>query len=163
AAPDTTAEKYWPQWRGPQATGVSTTADPPIEWSETKNVRWKTEIPGRGSPSPLVWGDRVFLLSAVPAALNGAEAHAPQGGRQPRQAHKFVVMALDRKTGRIAWERTAREWGPNEASHPENGPYASSSAITDGKYVYAFFAPAGLYAYDMDGKLAWEKDLGDKQ
>jgi outer membrane protein assembly factor BamB len=163
AAPATTAEKYWPQWRGPYATGVSKTADPPIEWSETKNVKWKVEIPGRGSASPIVWGDRVFVLTAVPAGASGAEAHAPQGGRKPRQTHKFVVMALDRKTGKVAWERTAREWVPNEGSHPDNGTYASSSAITDGRYVYAFFDSAGLYAYDMDGTLIWEKDLGDKQ
>ena len=162
-APDTAAEKYWPQWRGPHATGVSKTADPPVEWSETKNVRWKTEIPGRGSASPIVWGDRVFVLTAVPAAATGADVHAPQGGRKPRQTHKFLVVALDRKTGKVVWERTAREWVPNEGSHPENGTYASSSAITDGKYVYAFFDSAGLYAYDMDGTLIWEKDLGDKQ
>ena len=163
AAPDTAAEKYWPQWRGPHATGVSKTADPPVEWSETKNVRWKTEIPGRGSASPIVWGDRVFVLTAVPAETSGGDVHAPQGGRKPRQTHKFLVVALDRKTGKVVWERTAREWVPNEGSHPENGTYASSSAITDGKYVYAFFDSAGLYAYDMDGTLIWEKDLGDKQ
>src|SRR6186713_3384610 len=157
------AGRYWAQWRGPEATGVSRTATPPVEWSETKNVRWKTEIPGRGSASPIVWGDRVFVLSAVPAELSGPDAHAPQGGRKPRQTHKFTVIALDRRTGKIAWERTARESVPNEGAHPENGTYASSSAITDGKYVYAFFDSAGLYAYDMDGKLIWEKDLGDKQ
>jgi outer membrane protein assembly factor BamB len=161
AAPDTTAERFWPQWRGPYATGVSRTADPPVEWSETKNIRWKTEIPGRGSSSPVVWGDRVFVLTAVPAVADAAAAHNPRGGLQ-RIAHRYVVMALDRKTGKIAWERTARESIPHEASHPENGTYASSSAITDGQHLYAFFDSEGLYAYDMDGKLLWEKDLGDK-
>src|SRR5262245_11412797 len=163
AAPDTTAEKYWAQWRGPYATGVSKTADPPVEWSESKNIRWKVEIPGRGSSSPIVWGDYVFVLSAVPAGLTGPAAHAPQGGSQPRPTHRFIVMALDRKSGKVAWERTAREWVPNEGSHSENGTFASASAVTDRRYVYAFFDSAGLYAYDMDGKLVWEKDLGDKK
>jgi outer membrane protein assembly factor BamB len=76
--------------------------------------------------------------------------------------HRFVVMALDRRDGHIAWERTAREEAPHEASHPDNGTWASSSAVTDGQHVIAFFESRGIYAYDMDGKLVWEKDLGDK-
>src|SRR5512138_1776273 len=88
AATDTTAEQYWPQWRGPYATGVSKTADPPVEWSETKNVRWKVELPGRGSGTPVIWGDRVFVLSAVPAVANGAASHEPRGA-QPRVPHRF--------------------------------------------------------------------------
>ena len=163
AAADTTSEKYWPQWRGPYATGVSKTADPPIEWSETKNIRWKVEIPGRGSGTPVVWGDKVFVLSAVPVGVDPAGAHAPLGGSHERVPHKFVVMALDRKTGRTIWERTSREVPPHEGSHPQWGTYASSSAMTDGQRVYAFFDSFGLYAYDMDGKLLWEKDLGDKK
>src|ERR1700751_5709443 len=73
------AEQYWPQWRGPYATGVSKTADPPIEWSETKNIRWKVELPGRGSGTPVIWGDKVFVLSAVPAVDNGDKSHEPRG------------------------------------------------------------------------------------
>src|ERR687889_1504864 len=76
----TTAEKYWPQWRGPYATGVSRTADPPIEWSETKNIRWKVEIPGRGSGTPVIWGDKVFVLSAVSVVSKGAASHEAGGG-----------------------------------------------------------------------------------
>jgi outer membrane protein assembly factor BamB len=163
ASPDTTSEKYWPQWRGPHATGVSKTADPPVEWSETKNVRWKTEIPGRGSASPVIWGDKVFVLSAVPVGVDGAASHQPRGGVRPAVAHKFVVMAIDRKTGKVAWEKTAREAMPHEGSHQQFGTYASSSAFTDGERVYAFFDSFGLYAYDMNGKLLWEKDLGDKK
>lgn len=162
AATDEAAEQYWPQWRGPYATGVSRTADPPVEWSETKNIRWKVEIPGRGSGTPVIWGDRIFVLSAVPAVENGAASHEPRGG-SPRVAHKFVVMALDRKTGKTIWERVAREHTPHEGSHPQWGTWASSSAMTDGERVYAFFDSFGLYAYDMNGKLLWEKDLGDKK
>ncbi len=163
AAADTTSQQYWPQWRGPNATGVSTTADPPIEWSETKNVRWKTEIPGRGSGTPVIWGDKVFVLSAVPVGVDAAASHQARGGVQPRIAHRSVVMALDRKTGRLLWERTARETMPHEGAHPQFGTYASSSAMTDGERVYAFFDSFGLYAYDMNGKLLWETDLGDKK
>jgi outer membrane protein assembly factor BamB len=163
AAPDPMAERFWPQWRGPYANGVSKHADPPLEWSETKNIRWKVEIPGRGSASPVVWGDRIFLLSAVPLSLTGAAAHSPQGGVQPRNRHRFIVLAIDRKTGKTLWQRVARENRPHEASHQDNGTYASSSAITDGRRVFAWFESQGMYVYDMDGKLLWSKDLGDKR
>jgi len=162
ASSDSTTQKYWPQWRGPYATGVSRTADPPLEWSETKNIRWKVEIPGRGSGTPVIWGDRVFVLSAVPAVENGAASHEPRGA-SAKVPHKFAVMALDRKTGRTIWERTAYEHTPHEGSHPQWGTWASSSAMTDGERVYAFFDSFGLYAYDMDGKPLWQKDLGDKK
>jgi outer membrane protein assembly factor BamB len=153
----------WAQWRGPHATGVSTTANPPLEWSETKNVRWKVEIPGRGSASPVVWGDRVFVLTAVPMGVTGDAQHAPRGSATPRGVHRFVVMALDRRTGKTLWERVAREQEPHEQSHVDNGTWASSSPLTDGERVYAYFESFGLYAYDMDGTLIWEKDLGDKR
>ena len=160
ANPD--AERFWPQWRGPNATGVSAHANPPLEWSETKNIKWKVEIPGRGSASPVVWGDRLFLLSAIPsnAAINAS--HNPRGGIAPRVPHRFMVYAIDRRTGKTVWERIAREATPHEASHADNGTWASSSAVTDGEHVIAFFESEGLYAYDMNGTLVWQKDLGDK-
>jgi outer membrane protein assembly factor BamB len=156
-------EKFWPQWRGPYATGVSRTANPPLEWNETKNIRWKVEIPGRGSASPVVWNDRVFVLSAVPIGVTGPAAHEPRGGLRPRDRYKYVVLAIDRRTGKTLWEQTAREELPHEASHGENGTYASSSAITDGQRVYAWFESQGMYVFDMDGKALWQKDLGDKK
>ena len=119
------------------------TADPPVEWSETKNIRWKVEIPGRGSASPVVWGDRVFLLTAVPVGVDRRGAHAPRGGVPPRVPHQYKVLAIDRKTGKIVWERTAREETPHEASHQDNGTWASSSAITDGEHVIAYFESRG--------------------
>jgi outer membrane protein assembly factor BamB len=163
AAPDSTADRFWPQWRGPHATGVSKHANPPLEWSESKNVRWKVEIPGRGFSSPVVWGDRIFLLTAVPVGVSGPGAHAPRGLVQPRDVHRFVVLALDRRTGALVWERTAREARPHEGSHQDNGTWASSSAITDGQRVFAWFESQGMFAYDMNGTLLWQKDLGDKQ
>jgi outer membrane protein assembly factor BamB len=162
-APEPTDERYWAQWRGPFATGVSPTANPPLEWSETKNIRWKVEIPGRGSASPIVWGDRIFLLTAVPVHSSGDDAHSPKGGVQPRDMHRFMVLAIDRSTGKTLWERVAKEEQPHEASHQDNGTWASSSAVTDGERVYAWFESRGMFAYDMDGKLIWQKDLGDKR
>ena len=157
------AERYWPQWRGPHFKGVSTTANPPITWSETKNIAWKAPLPGRGNSTPVVWGDRLFVTSAVPAGVTGEAQHTPRGGLPQRGMHRFVVMALDRKTGKTVWERTAREQEPHEGSHFENGTWASSSPITDGQRLFAYFESFGLYAYDMNGKLLWEKDLGDKR
>jgi outer membrane protein assembly factor BamB len=157
------ANRYWAQWRGPLATGVSPTANPPVEWSETRNVRWKVEIPGRGSSSPVVWDDRVFVMTAVPVGVAGDAQHAPRGSVTPRGVHRFVLMALDRATGQVVWERVAREQEPHEQAHVDNGTWASASPVTDGERVYAHFESFGLYAYDLDGTLLWETDLGDKQ
>ena len=155
--------KNWAQWRGPEMTGVSRTAKPPIEWSETKNIKWKVEIPGRGSSSPVVWNDRIFLLTAIPVGVTGPAQHEPRGALPKRGIHQFKVLALDRKTGKTVWERVAREEEPHEASHQDNGSWASSSAITDGQHVFAYFESRGLYAYDMNGKLIWQADFGDKK
>ena len=165
AALDPAAERFWPQWRGPYSTGAAAPhVSPPLEWSETKNVRWKVPIPGRGSSSPVVWGDRMFVTTAIPAsAPTGDPSHAPRGAVLPREPHRFVLYAFDRKTGKTLWERVATEARPHEGSHPENGTWASSSAVTDGQHVIAFFESFGLYAYDMNGTLVWKKDLGDKQ
>lgn len=162
AQPGTTADRFWPQWRGPDATGASRTASPPIEWSEGRNVRWKVEIPGRGSGSPVVWGDRLFLLSAIPVGVQGAASHEPRSQVQPRDVHRFVVLAIERGTGRVVWQRTAREERPRQPSM-KDGTWASSSAITDGQRVYAFFESSGLYTYDMNGTLLWQKQLGEKK
>ena len=148
----------WPQWRGPLATGVSPTAKPPVEWGESKNLRWKVEIPGRGAASPIVWRDRIYVLTAVPAGADLATSHAASRGN-----NRYVVMALDRKTGKPVWEQTAREEAPHEGTHNQFGTYASSSAITDGEVLIASFESRGIYAYDLAGKKLWDVDLGDKQ
>ena len=148
----------WPQWRGPLATGVSQTAKPPVEWGESKNVRWKVEIPGRGSASPIVWRDRVYVLTAVPAQAGVDSSHVASRGK-----NRYVVLAIDRKTGKTVWERTAREEAPHEGTHNQFGTYASSSAVTDGEVLIASFESRGFYAYDLEGKKLWEVDLGDKR
>jgi outer membrane protein assembly factor BamB len=156
------ADKFWPQWRGPDATGASKLADPPTEWAEGKNIKWKVEIAGRGSSSPVVWENQIFLLTAIPVDPAAGDPHAARGSQKPRGVHKYVVLAIDRRTGKTLWERVAREESPSEGTHGEFGTWASSSAVTDGEHVIANFESQGLYAYDMKGTLVWQKDLGDK-
>jgi outer membrane protein assembly factor BamB len=165
------AERFWPQWRGPLMTGVAPRATPPLEWSETKNVRWKVEIPGKGSSTPVVWGDRIFVLTAVPtgepkaAPATAAPAGPRPGGGPPRgivpeHVQQFTILAIGRADGKLLWKRVLREEQPHEGTHP-TGTWASASAATDGDIVLAFFGSRGLYALDMSGRLLWEKDLGD--
>lgn len=162
AAQDATAARYWANWRGPSANGSSRTAKPPTEWSETKNIKWKVEIPGRGSASPVVWGDRVYLLTSVPMGLSKDDAHAARGGIEPRHLYRFITMALDRRDGRVVWERVSTEEKPHESTHPVNGSWASSSAVTDGEVVIAHFESRGMYGYDMNGKMLWQRRFGEK-
>jgi len=153
----------WAQWRGPMADGVAPAADPPVEWSETKNVRWKIPLPGKGHSSPIVAGNRVFLLAAVPSG----ETQAPVFDSAPgvhdsvpvTQRHRFMAMAVARKDGRILWQKTVREEWPHEGGHT-TGSLVSASPVTDGERLYAFFGSRGLYCLGLDGAVLWEKDLG---
>lgn len=143
----------WPAWRGPEFTGVSRTANPPIRWSEQENIRWKTTVPGSGTSTPIVWNDLVFLLTAIPAAPGSATA-------APTTSQKFTVLAVDRATGKTRWERTPRTQVPHEGHHKDHG-FASASPVTDGEVLVASFGSFGIYAFDLQGVLLWEKDLGD--
>ena len=155
---------FWPQWRGPHNTGVAPSGTPPLEWSETRNIRWKVPIAGRGSSSPVVWGDRIFVQTAIPAsAPSGPDSNRPMGAINPRQMHRFMLYAIDRVTGKTVWERTVHQAVPHEASHPDNGTWASSSPATDGEHVIAYFESFGIHAFDMNGTPVWQKDLGDKR
>jgi outer membrane protein assembly factor BamB len=175
------AEPFWPQWRGPSATGVAPDANPPVEWSETKNVKWKTAIPGYGTSTPVIWGDQVFILTAIPtgrmgqqpaaSTSGGASARDQQGPERrggpggrgseppPSEVHQFVVMSVDRTDGSLRWQHIAREEVPHEGHHRDHG-YASFSPITDGEHLYVFFGSQGLHAYDLEGNRKWEIDLG---
>jgi outer membrane protein assembly factor BamB len=164
-------EGNWPYWRGPAADGMAV-GDAPLHWSDTQNVRWKTAIPGRGSSSPVIWGDRIFVTTAIrtgtspepepePAATPAAKAK-PFGSTGPQAEHKFDVLCLDRKTGKVLWQRTAITAVPHEGFHNTYGSFASNSPVTDGKNVYAFFGSRGMYCYDVDGNLIWQKDFGVK-
>lgn len=159
----------WPQWRGPSSQGVSAEKNLPEEWSEEKNVKWKTAIPGRGHSSPIVWGKRIFLTTAIegeqiPGAkavthvFDGKEWKHPDSVGADRK-HTFKLLSLDRDTGKILWERTAWAGAPFDDRHRKSS-YAASTPATDGRRVYAFFGAEGLYAYDFDGDLKWKADLG---
>ena len=160
----------WPQWRGPLATGAAPAANPPTAWSETNHVRWKVEIPGHGSASPIVWGDHVFVLTAVPAGAGDSDGpglftrlrNRLMGAVGSSELRRFVVMAFDRRDGSIVWERTAVTEQPHEGRH-STGSWASASAVTDGEVVCAFFGSRGLYCYDINGMPLWNHDFGDME
>jgi outer membrane protein assembly factor BamB len=143
------AEGDWANWRGPTDNGMAR-GDAPLKWSDEQGVTWKATIPGRGFSSPVVWGDKVFVTTAVPTA----------GTAGPNVEHKMLLIALDRKTGKQLWEKTAKTATPHQAYHPTYGSYASNSPITDGKHIYAYFGSRGLYCYTLDGDLVWQKDFG---
>ncbi len=175
-SPPADGNKYWPQWRGPLASGVAPEGDPPVEWAADKNIKWKVEIPGKGSATPIVWGDRIFVLTAVPTdkrppakegpPAEAAPAEGAQAGRrrdvQPEFIQQFIVIAINRKDGKTLWQKIVREELPHEGANPNATiTWASNSPVTDGKMVYAHFGSRGLYALDMQGNLKWERDLGD--
>ncbi len=162
----TDALQFWPQWRGPLANGVAPKANPPIEWGEKKNVRWKIELPGKGHASPIVFGDRVFLLAAAPVG----EGQTPVLDSAPgvhdsvpvTHRHQYMIIAVARSNGRVLWKKVVREEWPHEGGH-NTGSQASNSPVTDGKLLYAFFGSRGLYCLDLDGAVKWQKDLGKMQ
>ncbi len=220
----------WPQWRGPYGTGAVANTNPPTEWSETKNVKWKIKIPGQGSSTPIIVGNKIFIQTAIPTgkAIEPAEtdANSPvkgtakdlnneksvppiadktatpsgekpaseksdekganedkgakddkdgkSGGRpggkrpggmrsqKPTQTHQFVLLCLDRDTGNTLWQKTVRDELPHEGHHSDHG-FSSSSPVTDGKLVIAYFGSRGLHCYDLEGNPKWSKDLGRMQ
>jgi len=159
----------WPQWRGPSGQGISEEKGLPSEWSTSKNIKWKTPIPGRGHSSPIVWNNRIFLTTAIEGELvPGAKAVKHMDGDKEYlhpdsvgadHKHQFRVVCLDRGNGKILWEQTAFEGTPYDNRHRKSS-FASSTPATDGTFVFAFFGTEGLYAYDLNGKLIWKADLG---
>jgi outer membrane protein assembly factor BamB len=151
----------WPQWRGPFNTGMAV-GDAPLRWDDRTNVRWTLPIPGRGHSTPVVAGDRLFLTTAVPTGRGTPPVTAGRagGGADAGLEHRFEVIAVDRSTGRVAWQRTATVATPHEGYHRVYGSFASNSPATDGTRVFAFFGSRGLYAYDLSGTLLWQKDFG---
>jgi outer membrane protein assembly factor BamB len=153
------AADYWGQWRGPLASGVAPKAHPPVEWSEQKNVRWKYRLTGEGAGTPVVWGDLVIVQAAVKDAAPGDPGKAPPA-RGAGKPYRFVVTAVDRRTGKPAWERTVAQAIPHEPHHAD-GTYASPSPMTDGEHIFAYFGSQGIYCLTMGGELVWKRDLGD--
>jgi len=155
--------RQWGQWRGPLATGVAPHGDPPIEWSETKNLRWTARLPGSGHSSPIVWGDLLFVTAVVPQGSKVEPKPDPDPGAHDNlpvtRAHKFLGLAYSRSTGELLWQRTLAEELPHEGGH-HTGSLASHSAVTDGKRVFAFLGSRGLYCLGLKGKVVWKTRLG---
>jgi outer membrane protein assembly factor BamB len=159
----------WSQWRGPDSQGVSHERDLPTKWSNTKNVKWRAEIPGRGHSSPIVWGNRIFLTTSlegevVPEArpvkhiLEG-EVYVHPDSVAGNRSHTLQVLCLDRGTGKPLWTRTAYEGRVYDDRH-RKATYADATPATDGQRVYAWFGSEGLYCYNFAGKLLWKKSFG---
>lgn len=160
-------ENNWPQWRGPDANGVAPSGNPPVTWSEQENIKWKSEIPGKGHATPIIWGDRIILLAAVPTEKKvEPEEPADQGEENQWMSptstdyiHRFAVICVNRQDGSIAWQTSVREELPYNAIH-QFGSWASNSPVTDGEHIFAYFGSYGLYSLDMNGNIIWDRDLG---
>ncbi len=190
-APALAEESAWPHWRGPAGDGPSPDAKPPTTWSATENVRWKAAIPGRGSASPVVLGDRVFVTSAIDTGVGAdgkrvAPAPPPRADRAPRSGDRrrrrpgrppggsrggdappqtrqqFVVLCLARKSGEVLWQKAVNETVPHSGHHADHG-FASASPVTDGGHVYAHFGSRGTFCLTADkGEVVWSRtDLGE--
>lgn len=185
-------DENWHAWRGPLHNGVSPNGDPPVEWSESKNVKWKVKVPGSGTSTPIIWQNQVFLHTAIPTGKKvepaakpetggpaaGALAQAPDGGagrpqrnrgggggmrsHQPTEVMRFEVISFDRNTGSIIWQKTLREELPHEGHHGDHG-FASYSPVTDGEHLISYFGSRGLHCLDLKGNVKWQKDLGKMQ
>lgn len=156
----------WNQWRGPENNGTSPTANPPLEWSEKSNVRWKAEIQGNGTGSPIVWGNKVFLTTAINTGKVDPNLPKPEdqpervfGIKHPNTSYEMVVLCFDRNSGKQLWRKVAKIVVPHEGHH-KDASFASGSTFCDGERLYCWFGSAGLYAYSLDGRKLWERDLG---
>ena len=154
----------WPQFRGPSASGVGDGVKPPVKWDATKgtNIVWSVEIPGLADSSPIVWGDRIFVTTAIssdPKQTFRTGQYGDTDSTNDSSPHQWKVLAIDKKTGKILWQQTAHEGIPKTKRHPKSSQ-ASPSPVTNGKVVVAYFGSEGLYAYSTAGELLWKKDLG---
>ncbi len=162
--PATLADEHWPQFRGPAAAGVSDDKPAPTEWSisDGTNVLWRTPVPGLAHSSPIVWGDRLFVTTAVP--LSGSSdvrigLYGDGDSADDMVEHAFKLLCLDRATGKVLWERTCHQGVPRAKRHTK-ATHCNSTPATDGRVVVALFGSEGVFAYSLDGELRWKKNLG---
>lgn len=161
---ESAAEAEWPGFRGPSASGVADGQRLPDTWNAGTGeyVAWSVAIPGLAHSSPIVWGDRLYVTSAIssrPDATFKPGLYGEGTASEDRTPQKWVVIAIDRKTGKTIWQRTAYDGVPREKRHIK-ATYANATPATDGRHVVAFFGSQGLYAFDSGGRLLWQKDLG---
>jgi len=174
------ALRYWAQWRGPLSTGVAPHGNPPVKWDENTNIKWKVKVPGDSTGTPIIWGEQIFLATAIKTDREGEPEPLPELKKEtptedgkksapvsrgfrtsppPKSVYEFVVLCLDRNTGKTVWQAKATEAVPHEGHHPD-GSYASASPSTDGRRLYVSFGSRGLFCYSLDGKQLWHRDLG---
>lgn len=153
-------QETWPQFRGPDATGVSSESGLPMTWSADEHVAWKTAIPGRGWSSPVVARGRVFITTAIKQSGDYEEVRKGLylGGNRPapKEEHRYVVYCLDLDTGKIVWERVVHRGVPEHGHHLKNS-LASETAVTDGQWVYFYFGNVGMFCFDIDGEQLWSR------
>ncbi len=175
------ASSNWGHFRGPDGNGASETAKPPVSWSkDSENLKWKIAVPGKGHSSPIIWGDKVILMTAVDTKKTADGNKAPEakaeppraGGRQrggrrggmrgkpPTTVHEFWVMCFNRNDGSEVWKTKVNEAVPHQGTHGTN-TQCSASPVTDGKHIYASFGSHGLHCLDMEGKQVWDRELGE--
>lgn len=158
----------WHQFRGPLANGVAPNSNPPITWGEDQSIKWKVSVDGQGTSTPIVFQNKVFILTAIKTGQKDTSIPDPKDQpktnffdiKRPNESHAFVVICLDRETGNEVWRRTATTKIPHEGSHNDND-FASASPTTDGERLYCWFGSAGLFCYSLDGKKLWTRDLGE--
>ncbi len=162
------AADNWPHWRGPNANGTAPTAKPPLTWdaSTGKNIQWKAPLTGRGSATPIVWENQVFVVSAEKTDRVATASEIPSPTQNfdrrttaPKNFYRFLVTSFDRKTGKQLWQKVAAEKVPHEGHH-ETHTYAAGSPTTDGERLYVSFGSFGIFCYDLSGKQLWTRELG---
>jgi outer membrane protein assembly factor BamB len=158
----------WPHWRGPHGNGTAPQANPPTTWDgpSGKNIRWKAPLAGRGSATPVVWGQQVFVASAEKTDRQAKPDERPkprtdvqQRTTPPANFYRFIVTSYDRSSGKVIWRKVATEAVPHEGHH-ETHSYAAGSPATDGERLYVSFGSFGIFCFDMNGNLLWQRDLG---
>ena len=165
----------WPQWRGINADGASQNGAVPVNWNETTNIKWKTPIPGKGLSTPVIWGNQIFITTAIELDEKATREAVKKfkksqhamikftgQARTTQNIQQFKIYSIDKYSGEILWQKTVNEQYPHEGIHKANS-WASGSCVTDGQHVIAHFGSNGIYCLDMAGKVIWEKDLGDMQ
>lgn len=172
AAQTAAVDEHWAQWRGPDGLGVAAGTAYAEEWGPDKNVAWKVPVEGSGHSSPVIWGDHLFLTTSIKGEqvpgrtapdhlgfdLKPGYLHADSEGVDYK--HTLKVLAYNTRTGKLLWEQTSYDGLMHDNRHRKN-TYASSTTVTDGERVYAYFEAAGLYAYDFNGKMVWKASLGN--
>ena len=170
--PTAAVDENWPQWRGPAGLGVAAGTNYPEEWGPDKNIAWKTAVEGSGHSSPTIWGNTLFITTAIQGehvpgrvAPDHLDFNLKPGYLHPDAAgvdykNTLKVLAYDTRDGKLLWERTAYDGLMYDNKHKKN-TYASPTIATDGNLLYAFFEAAGVYAYDLKGTLAWKASVGD--